>query len=602
MRTVTRLLIVLLAGVGALAVPSVANAATCVTPQALTTFFDAQVGGRLAENGVPGAVVTVVQGGQTVFSRGYGEASPGTPFDPDRSMLRIASISKLFTWVAVLQQVQAGRIDLDTDVNTYLKAFQIPATYSRPITVRDLMNHTAGFEDRIIGYGAKNAADVPPLATALVNLMPRRIRPPGEVTAYSNYGAALAGYIVSVVSGEPYDQYVQRHILDPLGMAHSTATEPVPAALAGNLAHSYVTDEKPVRTVPFTFDVTTPDGSVTATASDMMRFANAYLSGTLVPAAYTGRSYATDPRLGGYAYGFEDRMFDGHRVLMHDGSWEAFGTILAMVPDCGLAVFMGANSLGFESLLAPVLSGFFHLLPAGSATAPVPAQLAALHPSVPVAGFYKPMRHNVSTMEKVLTLLGPYRLTIASNGDVHFRGRDYIPGANGLYTATDGADHLVFLASSAGTHVVGTDGPALELMPLWESPIFNLVVLAVFALIALTAPIAFFRRRSRPRPARPWRWARWSTALAAVVGLAFIVLVMVSLFGDVRDYLFSIPLRFRLILLMPFLFGALFLGGAAGTVVGWRGAGGPARVHQTALLAGLAALTWFALQWNLVGW
>src|SRR5919108_2241644 len=249
---------------GPAATPAWAAPAGCVapTPAALAGFFDRALPGRLAHDRVPGAVVSVVSGDRTVFAKGYGKADAehGVAFDPARSLVRIASITKLFTWTAVMQQVEAGRLDLNADVNTYLKDFKVPATYPRPVTLQTLMDHTSGFEDRVIGIAARGAAEVPPLGDFLAANMPARIRPPGEVTAYSNYGAALAGYIVSQVSGEPYDQYVRRHILEPLGMAHSTATEPVPGALAADLARSHDSGTNPPKPVPFIFDRLTPDG------------------------------------------------------------------------------------------------------------------------------------------------------------------------------------------------------------------------------------------------------------------------------------------------------------------------------------------------------
>src|SRR4051812_14205030 len=224
---------------GGLAAPAEAAPATCAAPgpAAVARYFDNHVPDGLRRNRVPGAVVSVVSGDHTIFSKGYGlaDAENRVPFDPDRSLVRIASITKTFTWTAVLQQVQAGRLDLHADVNRYLTAFKIPATYPQPITLLTLMNHTSGFEDRIIGTAARTAAEVQPLGEYLAEHMPARIRPPGAIGSYSNYGAALAGYIVAQVSGEPWDQYVQRHLLDPLAMTHTPATEPVPAALAGDL-------------------------------------------------------------------------------------------------------------------------------------------------------------------------------------------------------------------------------------------------------------------------------------------------------------------------------------------------------------------------------
>jgi CubicO group peptidase (beta-lactamase class C family) len=133
------------------------------TAGALAGYFDTAVPDGLKQNHVPGAVVSVVAGDRTVFAKGYGlaDAEDGVPFDPDRSLVRIASITKLFTWTAVMQQVQAGRLDLHTDVNHYLTAFKIPSTYPQPVTLQNLMDHTAGFEDRIIGTGARTAATSP---------------------------------------------------------------------------------------------------------------------------------------------------------------------------------------------------------------------------------------------------------------------------------------------------------------------------------------------------------------------------------------------------------------------------------------------------------
>ncbi|WP_433789194.1 serine hydrolase domain-containing protein [Actinoplanes sp. CA-252034] len=237
-RTLTGLLVggAAVPAAGVLAPPAAASPIACppATSAALAEFFDGNLPGQLTADRVPGAVVSVAAGGTTAFTKGYGLADTerAVAFDATRSLVRIASISKLFTWTAVMQQVEAGRLDLDTDVNRYLTGFRVPDAYARPVTLRHLMSHTAGFEDVITGTGARDAADVPPLGRYLADHMPARIRPPGEISAYSNYGAALAGHIVSEVSGEPYDEYVQRHLLGPLGMTRSTAAEPVPAALA----------------------------------------------------------------------------------------------------------------------------------------------------------------------------------------------------------------------------------------------------------------------------------------------------------------------------------------------------------------------------------
>ncbi|HEV7649842.1 MAG TPA: serine hydrolase domain-containing protein [Actinophytocola sp.] len=605
--------VVLASGPPASAAP--APGCATATPAALADFFDRELPDRLRHDRVPGAVVSVVSGRDTVFAKGYGmaDAEHGVAFSPSRSLVRIASITKLFTWTAVMQQVEAGRLDLDVDVNRYLKAFKIPATFPKPVTLRDLMDHTAGFEERIIGTAARTAADMPALEEFLADDMPARIRPPGEVAAYSNYGAALAGYIVGQVSGESYEDYVRRHLLDPLGMTHSTAAQPVPAGLARDLASSVDSDER--EHIPFEFDTLPPDGSISATADDMAKFMIAHLhphgSGILTDATAERmhtRSFAADPRLGGFAHGFMDRPMNGHRVLMHDGSWEGFESVLVMVPDCDLGLFVSANGTGGIESVTDLMPKFFdRFVPEQHAPAPTAAGSSSV--TGPRAGFYLPARHNESTVEKLNTLLGPVRLTVGDDGVVHFKGKDWTAHGDGVYRLADGSDRLMFLDGADGRRYVATDGPAYQLMSPDETLPVNLVVLLVFAVPALTAlavPIAALVRGLRHRPVTTsgtWRLGRGLAAGAAGLGVAFLVGLTAVVLGESGEFLYAVPANFRLLLAVPIVILAAATGAIACTIRGWRGnAGLLARIHQVTLLAGIAALVWFLWQWNLIGW
>lgn len=581
-------------------------ACTPATATASADYFDRAVS---TSDQLPGVVVSVVSGTRTVFTRGYGKAdvAKNIPMDPDRSLVRIASITKLFTATAVMQQVEAGHLDLDEDVNTYLTAFKIPRTYPQPITLQMLLSHTAGFEDRMIGTGARTAADVVPLEKYLAENMPARIRPPGVVSAYSNYGAALAGYLVTKVSGEPWDAYVQKHILAPLGMAHTTASEPLPAALASDLARSYRAKDDPI---PFAFDQLTPDGSISATASDLAKFMIAHLdegAHILKPetaALLHTRSFSADPRVGGYAHGFMNRTFNGHRVLMHDGGWEGFVSALVLVPDCELGVFLSANSVDASEALGDVLNGFFDRFAPGSETVS-----GSERPVPPQPGFYTPTRRNLSSVEKLITLLGPMRLTVTDSGSVRFKGKMWTPQSNGSYRADD--DHLV--VADGGRYVV-TDGPAYERLDRAETPAVNLGVLAGFAIVAssaLVVPVTAVWRGLRHRGGsvrrgegtrRAWRVSRGLAVGAALLGGGFLVGLAAVLFSDTSAFLYGVPASFRALLVLPILVVLLAFGAMGTAVVGWRGAGVATRAHQVVLLAGLLAFVWFCGQWNLLGW
>jgi len=615
-------------------VPASAPTAPAVRAEAadaahLKDFFDTAIPSQLAKYHVPGATVSVVSAGKKVFSAGYGlaDVEDRTPFDPGTSLVRIASVTKLFTATAVMQLVQQGKLDLHADVNHYLSSFRIPATYPRPITLDDLLSHTAGFEDRTIGIGARSQQDVPPLGTYLADHLPARIRPPGEVSAYSNYGAALAGYIVSQVSGEPYDEYVQRHVLDPLDMRHTTASEPVPAALAPGQARSY-DDDGSYRRRPFVFDELAPDGSISATADDMANFMIAHLADgrfgqTRILDRATAelmhsRSFAADPRLDGYAHGFEEQTVNGHRVIGHDGSWEGFQTALLLVPDAGLGLFVSTNSPGGIDAVSELLPAFFNrFLPGTPAAAgprldPQPAGQAgqAGRPSAPVPGFYQPARHNASTIEKVLTLTTSLRLSVRPDGGVSFAGRTWPRTGEGLYRQLGGSRRLVFVTGSDGARYAVTDGPAYQLVP-WPATIpVNLALLAAFAVLAVSAvlglPLTAGVRRLRHRtPAVPRgsRTARLLATLAAGSGLLFVVLFLFVLIGD-TSVLYGMPARVRVLLVLPPLVAGLTIAAGIVSARSWR-RGRPgrfARVHQVGLLSALTGLCWFCQQWNLFGW
>ena len=597
-------------------------ACATATAASLATFFDDEVPRLLRKDQIPGAVVSVVSGDRTAFTGGYGRAdvARGVPFSASDSLVRVASISKLFTWTAVMQQVQAGKLDLLADVNRYLKDLKIPATFPQPITLLDLMDHTAGFEDYAIGTAGRSAADVPPLGDYLANHMPARIRPPGEITAYSNYGAALAGYIVAQASGEPYDAYVQHHILDPLGMTHSTAAQPVPAALASDLARSYDSDVNPPRPIPFMFDPLAPDGSVTTTATDIANFMNAQLNGgrfgtnqILSPATTAQmhqRSFASNPRLNGYAHGFMDHTINGRRVLMHDGGWEGFRSVLMLVPDCDLGLFLSMNGTSAERAAGEFTDAFFNrFVPASDGS--VGSSLAA-HTTVtgPRAGFYQPTRHNESTIEKVTTLVSSSRLSVATDGTVHFAGKNWAPQGGGIYRAAGGTDRLVFLAGTGGRHYLATDTGSYQLLGRTETAPFNLLVLLGVGLAAISVvalPVVWLVRRILRRPrtvTATWRAARLLAAGSSVLGVAFLAALTATLVGNTDEFQYQVPLSFRLLLAVPVIALTAGATSAALTVKGWRGSGAGivARVHQIALLGGVAALAWFLWQWNLIGW
>ncbi len=293
------------------------------------------LGQQLSAYHIPGPTIAVVKDGAPFFAKGYGSAdlAHGTPVQADATLFRVGSVSKLFVWTAVMQLKEAGKLDLNTDVNRYLKTFQIPDTYpGKPITLAHLMTHTAGFEDRGAGIFARDASSLEPLGTWLAANIPARVRPPGEVTSYSNYGAALSAYIVEQISGQPFDRYVEDHILKPLGMRHSSFQQPLPQDLNSGMSRGYSYANGAFSAQPFEAVQVWPAGSFSATATDMATFMIAHLQNgrfgdtRILQEATTQEMHAqhftndpSDPGLPGIDWGFYEQRIDGQRIVEHGG-------------------------------------------------------------------------------------------------------------------------------------------------------------------------------------------------------------------------------------------------------------------------------------------
>lgn len=313
---------------------------------------------------IAGAVVVIVKDGLVLTQRGFGFADlkTRTPVDPDRTLFRSGSVGKLFTWTAVMQQVEAGRIDLDADINTYLD-FRVPPFEGRPITMRQIMTHTAGFEERNKDLITSDPSRLTSIERYLKSWTPRRIYSPGTTPAYSNYAAALAGYVVQRVSGVPFDRYVEQRIFQPLNMRHSTFRQPVPAALNPLMATGYPrASEEPGK---FEYASAAPAGSLSLSGTDMGRFMIAHLDGGAgLMRPETARIMHDTPttilpNVNRMELGFFETNMNGRQIIGHLGDTALFhGAVhLFMNEDVGLYIAM--NSTGRNGASTPLRLGLF---------------------------------------------------------------------------------------------------------------------------------------------------------------------------------------------------------------------------------------------------
>ena len=330
----------------------------------LDAWLDGFVPYALGAGDIAGAVVVVVKDGRVLTQRGYGYADVASrrPVDPERTLFRPGSVSKLITWTAVMQQVEAGRIDLDADINRYLD-FRIPPLDGKPITMRQALTHTAGFEDRAKHLITYDPAQVYALDAYLKLWTPRRIFAPGTTPAYSNWGTTLAGYVVQRVSGVSFDDYVDRRIFQPLGMTRSTFRQPLPARLRPLMSTGYSrASEEPKG---FEFVNPAPAGSMAASGADMARFMISHLNGgagLMRPeTAQLMHRTATNilPSLNRMALGFFETNANGRRVIGHLGDLQAFHTALHILPAENVGIYLSVNSGGKEGASSTIRAAFF---------------------------------------------------------------------------------------------------------------------------------------------------------------------------------------------------------------------------------------------------
>lgn len=415
-------------------------------PLALQNFVDGYVRRSLEADHIAGAVVIVVQNGQLVMKKGYGlsQASPARAVDPDQTLFRLASISKTLAWIAIMQQVEAGKVRLDAPINTYLpEALQIPDKgFSRPIRVRDLMAHTTGFEDRALGQlFEQDPSRVRALATYLRQERPKRVREAGTFPTYSNYGTALAGEIVAHVTGQTLEQYVERQITGKLGLNHLTLREPYPQtdglpapmspALARQVSQGFVWTGGRFETRPFEYvSQVAPAGSGSATAADMGRYMQMILNGgnldgAIIYGPATAKAFQTPLIRPAYSqnswnHGFIDYALPGgFRGQGHAGATLMFMSNMVTVPQLGLGVFVATNTGTGEDLVMDLpgqIIGQFYASPVSTQLSGSAALVGQGHV---YDGAYRSTRRAYSGLEKLVgTVIGESTVEVSPDGQV----------------------------------------------------------------------------------------------------------------------------------------------------------------------------------------
>lgn len=615
---------------------AVAAPASPDDPAVLETLVDGIVKPLMLNNNSPSGTVAVARNGELILAKGFGfqDVERQVPVNPSTTLFRPGSISKLFTWVGVMQLVEQGKLDLDTDVNGYLETFQIADTFDQPITLRHIMTHTSGFEDGAMGYLIIDDPEKAiPLREAMKRYQPVRVNPPGVQTAYSNYATALAGLIIENVSGLSFAEYIDQNIFKPLRMNNSSFVEPLPERLDANMATSYQFENGSFVEKPFEIISSFgPAGALSSTATDMIRFGQAMLNGgeldgqrILQPetvAETLTRNFSHDERLMGMALGFYETDVNGIRVVGHGGDTRWFHSYLGIDQEHQMTFFVSFGGPGGSAVRSSFTPALYNELFPRTEAPPAPPEDFSDR-AARYAGDYGFWRNNFSTIEKVMGVAASVKVVPTKENTLLVtlfgKAKQYVEVGDNLFREQSASVSLVpglsprllaFQENDEG-QVTGfvMDGlpfMSLRKLTVYETQAFNFALLGFALLVFLWVLLRrFFQRASiKTLPAADRSAVR--TAVYTSASNWLVLLVGVVVISIVKDDIYSeIPMLLKLWLVLPVVAFVMGLAMVFKTFRVWTQnllSGAWARVRFTVVALCALYMCWFYYFWNILGW
>lgn len=523
-----------------------------LTAEDLGAFLDGFMPQQIEHADIAGAVITVVKDGKLLFAKGYGYADVAkkVQISPETTLFRPGSISKLFTWTSVMQQVELGKLDLDRDVNDYLD-FKIPPAFGKPITLRNIMTHSTGFEETAKDLFVGSAEDLRPNSQYLQVHMPARIFPPGTTPAYSNYATTMAAYIVERVSGQNFNDYVEQHIFKPLNMTHATFRQPLPDALKPFMSNGYMLGSGEPK--PFEFVQVAPAGSLSASAVDMTHFMIAHLQNGRYEDAQIlkpetamqmhARQDGWPSAMNAMCLGFYEQWRDGHRSIGHGGDTVSFHSNLHLILDANVGLFVSYNSAGRAeidprgSLFDSFMGRYFPAAPPND-----PVLASASQDAQSVAGTYEVSRRFETNVLAVTTVLGETKVTADPKDNTislaGFKGLNQQPLhfreiSPMVFREVDGNAKVAFVNNATGRRVAYIDYPFMvyqQVNDTLDKQAVNYVIigfgLCVIALTLLLWPIGAMIRKHYGKPLTLEPGAKRLRMLVRIVCFAVVIFVV----------------------------------------------------------------------------
>ncbi len=592
------------------------------TQNARAQVKEATIRSLMEEYNVPGLSLSIVRGdSMTNLALGYADSAATRPVTPE-TRFRIASVAKALVAATVLSEVAAGSLGLDDDVSGLTKQ---SGEFSGPITLHDLLTHTAGFDERFVGYAARSSDTMIPLADYLYDRMPPRGWPVGEQISHSNHGMSLAALAVESAANIPFADVAKSTLFEPLGM-FSTGFLRDGDAVPSGAAEPLRCNDEGCKSVDHIFSHAYPAGLAFSTAPDMGRFVSAVLTAERdqTPlAALIPTRFKHDERIPGMSYGLFNQSYNGFKVLAHAGSVPGYWALMIIVPEKNVGFFFAAN--GGSSRFGEKLSGELledllgpeSLLPVTKRTT---EDVAAR------AGVYEITRYSHETIERFPQVF-LNSITVTTSGDtlqVYSGGRvrEYVQTDDALYENVNGTDTIAFGMRRGEprmfrqTFLYGAGlSVAYEKRAWYRAPRFLneyvswLLVVPILMMILvwpIAAGVGAFRRRrlgiKGQKQRGPSRVALIFLGISMVLftwfGFGFVA--MSNRLFDSGEMFYGVPDSLAALTWMPSLHASIALMLALGVVLAWRNRWWDVfrRVVFTVAVVSIALQVAFFINWN----
>jgi CubicO group peptidase (beta-lactamase class C family) len=530
----------------------------------LTQFVDGAVAEGMRRDHLAGVSVAIIGRDGVLMTKSYGisDLAARTPMTAD-TLTRIGSISKTVVWISLMQLVEQGKIKLTDPINNYLpKSLQIPDEgFSQPIEVWNLMSHTTGFEQSVLGHMVVDDAHRElPLEAYLARYRPHRVLPPGKIVVYSNYGAALAGAIVSQVSGMPWEDFAERQVMRPLGMRSATYREvmptelaaqrglptPMDAATAAKMSHGFRWRNDRLEEAPAEFITHySPAGALSANANDMVAYMTALLkpetlakSGVLTTASFATMLqplFANAPGFGTNYHGFGQFPLPGSNMAFgHDGETIYQRAIMVIAPDLGLGIFVATNTAEGTNFVLSLPAVITQHLSGGSpppAASPLTAS-PALTATADIEGTYRPLRRAYFRTERAFLDLKEISVKLSSQGEIVVSGLNddptrFAPLEDGVYQELGGTARIAFRREDGQVLLLNPDGvEPLQRIGFFASASWLLLISLLAQVAAIGGTLALLndiRKRRLNTAVGAWHVASALWLLAFVLAWISIV-------------------------------------------------------------------------------